>query len=181
MMSSRTQLSWVVVDQAHRALLAEIRHRLEAVRDDPKVVNTGGSNYWGPYVTRAVSVREHDGPALVQYVKGVLRKSGESQGWNALLEADRLNLSFEDMVLSADEPIRGLFDDEDREIAEQLLGVQGAEISRRRDAAEAVATAYDQRIVGDVAARRRAAGKPWTAEIEAQMLADRAERRNAAH
>ena len=49
--------------------------------------------------------------------KNVLRKSGESEGWNALLEADRLDISFEDMVLNAGEPIRDLFNDEDREIA----------------------------------------------------------------
>src|SRR4051812_13934640 len=71
------------VDLAHKALLAEIRRRLEAARDDPKVTNSDGSNYWGPYVTRAINEREHDGPALVRYIKGVLRKSGESEGWNA--------------------------------------------------------------------------------------------------
>lgn len=72
-----------VVEQAHRALLAEIRRRLAEARDDPTVKNTDGSNYWGPYVTRAVDQREHDGPALVRYIKDVLRTMGESEGWNA--------------------------------------------------------------------------------------------------
>jgi hypothetical protein len=105
---------------AHRALLAEVRRRLDDAGDDPNVRNADGSNYWGPYVTRAVTKRENDGPALVQYIKSFLRKSGESEGCNALLEADRLDLSFEDMVLNADEPIRDLFSDDDRRIAERL-------------------------------------------------------------
>jgi hypothetical protein len=45
----------------HKALLAEIRRRLDAAREDPNVTNADGSNYWGPYVTRAVDKREHDG------------------------------------------------------------------------------------------------------------------------
>src|SRR5688500_13390143 len=109
------------MNEAHKALLAEIRRRLAEARDDPNVTNSDGSNYWGPYVTRAVDQRAHDGPALVQYIKGVLRKSGESEGWNSLLEAGRLDISFEDMVLRAVEPIRGLFSDEDRRIAELSL------------------------------------------------------------
>jgi hypothetical protein len=165
------------MEEAHKALLGEIRRRLDAARDDPHVTNSDGSNYWGPYVTRAINKREHDGPALVQYIKDVLRKSGESEGWNALLEADRLDISFEDMVLNAVKPIRGLFSDEDRRIAERSLGEQEGEIGRRREAAEAVSVERDRKIVAAVAARRRAEGKPWTAEIEARMLADMAERR----
>jgi hypothetical protein len=45
------------------------------------------------------------------------------------------------------------------------------------EATEAAELERDRRIVAGVAARRRAEGKPWTAEIEAQMLADRAARR----
>ena len=110
------------MDQAHRALLEELRHRLQTAKDDPNVTNADGSNYWGPYVTRAVNDRENDGPALVHYIKNVLRKTGESEGWSALLEADRLDISFEDMVLNAADPIRRLFSDEDRQIAAQSLG-----------------------------------------------------------
>lgn len=88
-------------------------------------------------MTRAVDKREHDGPGLVQYIKDVLRKSGESQGWSSLLEGDRLDISFEDMVLNAVEPIQGLFTDEDREIAARSLRWQQSEIASRREATEA--------------------------------------------
>jgi hypothetical protein len=165
------------VDQRYRALLAEIRRRLEATRDDPNVTNADSSNYWGPYVTRAINEREQDGPALVRYIKDVLRKSGASEGWSALLEGGRLDVSFEDMVVNANEPIRGLFDDEDRRIAARSLGDQKLELERRREATEAAEVERDRRIVDAVAARRRTAGKPWTAEMEARMLAERAERR----
>ena len=97
-----------------------------------------------------------------------------------MLEAGRLDISFEDMVLNAVEPIRGLFSDEDRRIAERSLGEQRREVGRRRQAAEAGEVERDRKIVAAVAARRRAEGKPWTAEIEAQMLADMAERRRPA-
>jgi hypothetical protein len=170
---------WRPVDPAHKALLAEIRRRLEATRDDPNVVNRGGSNYWGPRVTRAINDREDadDGPGLVQYIKGVLRKTGESEGWDSLLEGDRLDISFEDMVLHADEPIRSLFNDEDREIAARSLGAQQAEIGRRRDAMEATAVEKDREIVAMVAASRREKGQPWTTEMEQEMLAKRAAER----
>jgi hypothetical protein len=161
-------------------LLEEIRHRLQTAKDDPKVTNADGSNYWGPYVTRAVNDRENDGPALVHYIKGVLRKSGESEGWSALLEAGRLDISFEDMVLNAADPIRGLFSDEDRQIAAQSLGQQQGEIARRREATESAEVESDRRIVAQVATKRQAAGKPWTAEIKAQMLDDMAQRRRSA-
>jgi hypothetical protein len=168
------------VDDAHKALLAEIRRRLEETRDDPNVTNADGSNYWGPYVTRAIHQREADGPALVRYIKDVLRKPGDSQGWSALLEGDRPDLSFEEMVANAVEPIRGLFNDEDREIAARSLGEQKTELARRREVEEAGAVERDRRIVGDVGERRRAAGKPWTPEMEARMLADMAAKRRAA-
>jgi len=128
----------VVMEPAYQALLAEIRRRLAEARDDPNVTNVDGSNYWGPYVTRAIDDREGDGPALVKYIKDVLRKSGESQGWSALLEGDRLDVSFEDMVLNAVEPIRSLFNNEDREIAGRSLGDQRAELEQCSEEKEAV-------------------------------------------
>lgn len=45
------------------------------------------------------------------------------------------------------------------------------------EATEAAELERDRRIVAGVAAKRRAEGKPWTVEIEARMLADRAARR----
>jgi hypothetical protein len=81
------------------------------------------------------------------------------------------------MVLTANEPIRGLFDDEDRQIATRWLGEQQQEIDRRRETVEAAEIARDRRIVDEVGQRRQAAGKPWTDEMAAQMLARRAEQR----
>jgi hypothetical protein len=167
----------VPVDEAHKALLIEIRRRLTETRDDPNVTNADGSNYWGPYVTRAITQREADGPALVKYIKDVLRKTGDSQGWSSLLEGQRLDLSFEDMVANAVEPIRSLFNDEDREIAALSLGAQETELARRREALEAEEQERDRRIVAQVGERRRAAGKPWTPEMERSMLVDRATQR----
>jgi hypothetical protein len=73
-------------------------------------------------VRRAVDNRADDGPALVPYIRGVLRKRAQSDGWNALLEADQLQYSFEDIVANPPDPrIAGLFSDEDRELATRLL------------------------------------------------------------
>jgi len=166
------------MDAAHAALLTEVRRRLKETKDDPNVKNSDGSNYWGPYVTRAVEDRTDDGPALVRYVKGVLRKTGESEGWSALLEGRRLDLSFEDVVLNAGEPIRSLFDDEDPRLAAESLGAQQDELDRRKSVEEADAVEQDRRVVARVAERRRAAGKPWTPDMEQAMLAERAARRH---
>jgi hypothetical protein len=177
------QLGFGLVEAEYRALRDEIFRRLDKAREDPNVKNADGSNYWGPRVTKAVKDRENDGPALVKYVKGVLRKMGESEGWNALMEGHRLNLTFEDMVLRY-EPIRGLFTDEDRRLAAELLDEQESEIERKRDereaeeaAREAEAVEHDHEIVDTVRRSREAAGKPWSPEIEAEMLRGLAERR----
>jgi hypothetical protein len=174
------------MDDTHRALRDEILRRLDETREDPTVKNTDGSNYWGPRITKAVKDREDDGPALVTYVKSVLRKSGDSEGWNALVEAGRLDLSFEDLVLHADEPIRGLFTDQDRELATQILDDYTEAIGRKADELEAEAAAReaaeierDRRIVAGVRQRREASESDWTAEIEADMLGGMAARRRA--
>ena len=167
------------MDRAHQALLTEIRRRLDETREDRKITNVGGSNYWGPYVTRAINEREDDGPALVGYIQDVLRKANDSQGWNALLEADRLDISFEDMVANAAEPIRGLFTDEDREIAARSLGEQSAEIARRREQVEATELKRDHQVLADMDDRRAGQGKAKLSESQREgVLAERAARRS---
>lgn len=111
-----------MLDPAHKALLEEVRHRIKQASDDPNVLNSDGRKSWrGPRVRMAVDNRADDGPALIRYIKGVLRKR-QSEGWNALLEADRLQYSFEDIVANPPDPrIAGLFSDEDRELATRLL------------------------------------------------------------
>jgi hypothetical protein len=111
-----------MLDPRHKALLDEVWHRIELASDDPKVLNRDGRTSWrGPRVRGAVERRADDGPALVAYIRGVLRKR-ESEGWNALREADRLQYSFEDMVANPPDPrIAELFSDEDRELATRLL------------------------------------------------------------
>jgi hypothetical protein len=59
----------------------------------------------------------------------------------------------------------------------QSLGPDACGLTHRGDGSEAAEVERDRRIVAEVAARRRAAGKPWTDEIEARMLQERAERR----
>ncbi len=170
-----------MVDQAHQALLTEIRRRLDEAREDRKITNVGGSNYWGPYITRAVNDREDDGPALVEYIKAMLRKAGDAKAWNALLEADRLDISFEAMVVDAAEPIRGLFTDEDREIAAKALGDQSAEVARRREKTDAVDLKRDHQVLSDMDDRRAGQGKAKLSEAQrAGVLAERAARRKRA-
>ena len=165
------------MDDAHKALLDEIRRRLDAAVDDPKVQNRNGTNYRAPHVTRAIDGREDDGPALVKYIKGALRKSADSEVWNALLDADRLDISFEDMVATAEEPIRSLFTDEDRRLAIESLEAQRSVLARRREDAEAVAVAQDQRIVAKMGELSRRDGKPWSPEREAKALEQMAAKR----
>jgi hypothetical protein len=65
-------------------------------------------------------------------------------------------------------------------LAAQILGDQRTEIDRRGEQREAEAVEHDRQIVADVRGSREAAGKQWTAEIEAEMLARLAERRQSA-
>jgi hypothetical protein len=81
------------------------------------------------------------------------------------------------MVLKEDAPWAPLFTDEDRDLAREVLAGQKTTIHDRKEAAEADSLDEDRRIVGMVAASRRAKGAAWTPEIEANMLADRAAKR----
>jgi hypothetical protein len=111
-----------MLDPRHKALVGEVRRRIELASDDPEVVNCDGRTSWrGPRVRRAVEKRPDDGPDFVKYIGGVLRKR-ESEGWNGVREADRLQNSFEDMVANPPDPrIAALFSDDDRELATRLL------------------------------------------------------------
>jgi hypothetical protein len=125
----------------------------------------------------AIDNRAEDGPALVKYIKDLLRKS-ESEGWNALLEAGRLDLSFEDMVANTTDPlIAGLVSDEDRELATRLLGQQNAVIQERRTAAEDEALARDRRLTAMVREKALSKGEEWTPEREAMVMASLKARR----
>jgi hypothetical protein len=137
-----------MLNPRHKALLDEVRRRIELASDDPTVLNRDGRTSWrGPRVRRAVETRADDGPALVKYIRGVLRKR-QSEGWNALREADRLQYSFEDMVANPPDPrIAGLFNDEDRELAMWLL-------SRKPTDPEIGLTREQDDIVGAVRPRR---------------------------
>jgi hypothetical protein len=146
--------------------------------DDPNVLNSDGRTSWrAPRVRMAIDNRAEDGPALVKYIKDLLRKS-ESEGWNALLEAGRLDLSFEDMVANTTDPlIAGLFSDEDRELATRLLGQQNAVIQERRTAAEDEALARDRRLTAMVREKALSKGEEWTPEREAMVMASLKARR----
>ena len=64
-----------MLNPRHKALLDEVRRRIELASDDPTVLNRDGRTSWrGPRVRRAVETRADDGPALVKYIRGVLRK-----------------------------------------------------------------------------------------------------------
>jgi hypothetical protein len=138
----------MMLDARHKALLDEVRRRIELASDDPTVLNRDGRTSWrGPRVRRAVERRADDGPALVKYIRSVLRKR-QSEGWNALREADRLQYSFEDMVANTPDPrIAALFDDEDRDLAMRLL-------SRKPTDPELGPTREQDDVVGAVRPRR---------------------------
>ena len=163
---------------AQSALLVELRRLVVEIKEDENITNADGTtNYVAPRFSQAVERHADDGDRLVANVKRVLRKKGPSEGWNALGEADRLDLSVEWMVLKEDAPWAPLFTDEDRDLAREVLAGQKTTIHDRKEAAEADSLDEDRRIVGMVAASRRAKGAAWTPEIEATMLADRAAKR----
>lgn len=166
------------MEDSHKALLSEIRERLDAAAEAPEVKNKNGTNYRAPRVTRAIDDREDDGPALVKYVKGAIRKT---EAWNALMEGNRLDLSFEHLVMNAEEPVRSLFSDEDRQVAEEVFTSRTAEIGRKLDESEAVAVAQDRRIATIMGEKQRERGKPWTPEMEEKALARMAAERRGAN
>jgi hypothetical protein len=134
------------------------------------------------YVNRfrqAVEAREHDDDALLAYVAEKVTEP-VTTGYNALLEADALELTVEWLVADEAKPYAGLPElVAVRPAARTRLGEQRSIIAERKRAAEEQAVARDREIVADVNARRSAKGQPpLTSDQETDMLARLARKRS---
>jgi hypothetical protein len=105
-----------------------------------------------------------------------------TDGYNALIEAERPDLTVEAVVAEVDAAWASEFTDADRDAARERLGSMLGADQAKREAAEVDAVAQDRKIVAIVNTRRVAEGKPeLTAQQESEILAWRpAERSGAA-
>jgi hypothetical protein len=164
------------VNDAQKALLARLR---ELIDETPK---SGASNAAGNplYITRfaqAIERRSEDGAALVKYVRSKLHGPA-TDGYSALIEAGRPDLTVEAVVADPDAAWATEFDDDDRAAARERLGTMLATDRDLKAAAEALAVAQDRRVVAAMNDRRAAGGRSkLTPEQEASILARRAAER----
>jgi hypothetical protein len=166
----------LTVNEPQKALLARLR---ELIEETPKsgALNAGKKPLYVTRFAQAVERRAEDGTALVEYVRSKIH-GPETEGYNALIEAGRPDLTVEDVVADADGAWASEFTDDDREAARERLGSMVAADTVKREAAETEAVERDRKIVTIVNRRRLAEGKPaLTAQQESEILARRAAER----
>ncbi|MDA0182425.1 hypothetical protein OJ997_19105 [Solirubrobacter phytolaccae] len=158
------------VNDAQKALLARLRE-LVVITPTSGAVNAAKRPLHITRFGQAVERRAEDGTALVAYVRAKVHAPAKD-GYDALIDAGRSDLTVEALVADREAAWASEFTDEDREAAEARLGSMLEADKTRKNAAEAEAVAYDQRIVAMASKRRAAEGKPaLTPKQEAQMLA----------
>jgi hypothetical protein len=146
----------------------------ELVEETPKsgALNAGGRPLYINRFSRAVEARAEDGPALVLYVRSKVRES-PTESYNALIQAERPDLTAEAVAADAEAPWSSEFTDDDRAAARDRLGAMVEAHRKDQDAAEAVAIEHDRKIVAEVTARRVAKGKPALTSDQEQTMLDR--------
>ncbi|MGB0095852.1 MAG: hypothetical protein WBP81_25350 [Solirubrobacteraceae bacterium] len=103
-----------------------------------------------------------------------------TDGYKALIQAGRPNLTAEAVVAAGEAPWSSLFTDEDRAAARARLGAMEHEHQQKLQSLEAEAVEHDRKIVRKVSESRVAKGKPaLTPKQEAEMLARMAAKRAA--
>jgi hypothetical protein len=165
-------------EQMVKALRADLDRIIE---ETPKsgALNAGKKPLHVNRFRQAVEAREHDDGALLAYVAEKVTEP-VTTGYNALLEADALELTVEWLVADETKPYAELPElVAVRPAARARLGEQQSTVAARKRAAEEQAVARDREIVADVRSRRNAKGQPpMTREQEAEMLARLASKRH---
>lgn len=158
------------MNDAQKALLERLR---ELVIETPLsgAVNAAKRPLHITRFAQAVERRAEDGPKLVAYIRSKVDDPATSS-YDALVEADRPDLTLEALVADADAPWASEFTEEDREAAKARLGDLIEASAARKVQAEADAVEKDRRIIALANKRLAADGKPaLTDKQEAQMLA----------
>jgi hypothetical protein len=163
---------------AQRALLARLR---ELIDETPAsgALNSGKKPYHPTRFGQAIERRADDGEGLVKYVRTKIQ-GPPSDGYDALIEAGRPDLTVEAVVADPDAPWASEFTDDERLAATERLGTMLEASREKRAAAEALAVDEDRRIVALMNQRRAAEGKPaLTPDQEAQIMSRLAAKRAA--
>lgn len=158
------------VNNAQRALLARLR---ELIVETPSsgALNSGKKPYRPNRFAQAVERRSDDGEALVEYVRSKVHGPA-TDGYDALVDAGRPDLTVEAVVADTDAPWAAEFDDDDRGAAKQRLGTMLEAERARRATVEAEAVEGDRRVVASMNKRRADEGRPaLTPAQQAQVMA----------
>jgi len=166
------------VNEAQKALLARLR---ELVDETPGsgALNAGGRPLHITRFSQAVEARAQNGARLVEYVRSKIHEP-PTDSYNALIKADRPDLTAEAVAADVDAPWASEFTDYDRTVARARLGAMLEAHRTEQETAEAEAVEHDRKIVAQANTRRVAKGRQaLTPEQEQTMLHDLAARRTA--
>jgi hypothetical protein len=171
-----TVQSLAVVNDAHEALLARLRHIIEETPTSG-ALNAAKQPYHPTRFAGAVERRSGEGAKLVEYMREKVYE-GPTDGYDALIAAGRPDLTAEAVVADSDGPWASLFTEADRTAARARLGAMQRAHQQVLEAAEAIEVEHDREIVALANRSRTAKGMPaLTEEQKADMMARRAAQR----
>jgi hypothetical protein len=166
------------MNEAQKALLARLRE-LVVVTPTSGALNAAKKPLHITRFGQAVERRSEDGSALVAYIRSKVHEPASSS-YDGLIDAGRSDLTIEALVADREAAWAPEFTDEDREAADARLGSMLEADKARKDATEAAAVEYDQKIIALANKRLASEGKPdLTPKQEAQMLARMAATRSS--
>jgi len=164
--------------EQHRALLSDCRGIARALPDSG-VLDRARRPYRAIRFERKLDSVAHDPVGLFEYVRGMARRT--SDGFESLVEYNRLDLSVETLIIDESKIYAPLFSTEDRAAAKAKLERQAKEVGVRvRDRAQQVrdkVAAIRSKLPEDFEELRRLAstlpGDPYKAIAINESILDR--------
>jgi hypothetical protein len=169
------QMTTVPTPDQHRALLRDCRHLIDQLPDSG-VLNSGGKPYRALRVERKLADLGSDPVGLLEYVRGMA--SRWSEGLDALVLYNRLDLALETLILDESKIYAPLFTNLDRAAARDKFARWGEQVAELTGKREREFDEADRRVIQGMNERRESDGRPrLTAEQEASVLENRRKER----
>jgi tetratricopeptide (TPR) repeat protein len=137
-------MAQVPTAEQHRALLNDCRE-LAGALPASGVLDRGRRPYRAIRFERKLDAVEHDPAGLLEYIRGMARRT--SEGLEALVEYNRLDLSVETLIIDQSKVYAPLFTPEDRAAAQAKIARQAGEVVQ-------VARDREQQLRAEEAARQ---------------------------
>jgi hypothetical protein len=162
--------------EQHLGLLNDCWHLVHALPTSG-VLDRGGRPYRALRVERKLQTVEDDPVGLLEYIRGMARRW--SEGLDALVKYNRLDLSLETLILDESKVYAPLFTDEDRAAARAKLQRQESQVKDLKRDRERKLDDEDRAVIKIMNDRRIAEGRAVLTPDQETVVLERRRRTRA--